>query len=198
MCTYKRICITNRGLVDGDFLRQIQRVTCKGVDAVILREKDLTEEEYERLARKVLAVCAGNHTLCILHSFKEAAKRLNHPYIHLPMPLFLELSPEERQYFRMIGVSTHTVEEAETAQEKGAHYITASHIFPTGCKPGLAPRGLQYLREVVQAVDIEVYALGGIHPDNIHLCVEAGADGICMMSEYMKNKEDEKDEDNIR
>lgn len=175
--------------MDGEFLEQIRRVVQNGVDAVILREKDLTETEYECLARKVLAVCRDNYTLCILHSFKETAKRLDHPYIHLPMPLFLELNEDERRYFQMIGVSTHTVEEAKIAEAKGAGYITASHIFPTDCKPGLAPRGLQYLREVLEAVDIEVYALGGIHPDNVHLCVEAGADGICMMSEYMKDKD---------
>lgn len=173
--------------MDGDFLKQIQKTVEKGVDAVILREKDLPEPEYEALAREVIGICREHHTLCILHSFKGVAKRLEHPYIHLPMPLFLELSDAERTYFKVIGVSTHTVEEAKKAESRGASYITASHIFPTGCKPGLAPRGLQYLREVLAAVEIEVYALGGIHPDNIHLCVEAGADGICMMSEYMRD-----------
>lgn len=186
MYTCKKICVTDRKSVQGDFLEQLEKVVQGGVDAVILREKDLTEPEYENLAQKALEVCARHRTLCILHSFREAAKRLNHPYIHLPMPLFLELDEEEKQYFKMIGVSTHTVEEAVIAEKKGAHYITASHIFSTECKPGLDPKGLQYLKEVLEAVDIEVYALGGIHPDNAHLCAEAGADGICMMSEYMK------------
>lgn len=190
MCMYKKICITNRHLVDGDFIRQIQNVVRCGVDAVILREKDLSELDYEILAGKVIAICAENHTLCILHSYKECAKRLHHPYIHLPMSQFLELSREEKDFFVRIGVSTHTVEEAKIAEENGADYLTASHIFPTECKPGMPPRGLEYLKEVLDAVDIEVYALGGIHPDNEKLCVQAGADGICMMSEYMKSRED--------
>lgn len=188
MCTCKKICITNRKLICGDYLEQIQRIVQGGVDAVILREKDLSEPEYEGLAREVLRICSERHTLCILHSFTNVAKRLNHPYIHLPMPLFLELDEENRRYFKRIGVSTHTVEEAKKAEQLGADYITASHIFPTGCKPGMAPRGLTYLKNVRNAVDIEVYALGGIHPDNVSLCVEAGADGVCMMSEYMKYK----------
>ncbi len=189
MCTYKKICITNRKLVTGDFLGQIERVAERGIDAVILREKDLPEEEYERLAEKVLAVCERYGIQCILHSFINVAKRLDHPYIHLPMPLFLDLEGKEKAYFQRIGVSTHTVEEAKLAEKLGADYITASHIFTTECKIGMEPRGLDYLRKVVNAVDIEVYALGGIHPDNVLLCVEAGADGICMMSEYMKGKE---------
>ena len=189
MCTYKKICITNRKLVEGDFVKQIQNVVRHGVDAVILREKDLSETEYENLAKKIIMICKENATLCILHSYKNCAKKLDHPYIHLPMRQFLELTEEEKQYFSWIGVSTHTVEEAKIAEKNGANYITASHIFPTECKPGLAPRGLDYLREVKGAVKIEVYALGGIHPENAKLCVEAGADGICMMSEYMKSKE---------
>lgn len=186
MCTYKRICITNRKLVTGDFLEQICRVAESRVDAVILREKDMSEEAYERLAEKVLAVCERYGIQCILYSFINVAKRLDHPYIHFPMPLFLELEEEEKAYFQCIGVSTHTVKEAKLAEKLGADYITASHIFPTECKPGIKPRGLDYLREVLRAVNIEVYALGGIHPDNASLCAAAGADGICMMSEYMK------------
>lgn len=183
---YKKICITNRGLVKGDFLEQIRRVADEGVDMVILREKDLSEEEYLLLAQNVIDICTRRNTLCVLHTFIRAAKKLNHPYIHLSMKAFQEMSDEDKAFFRVIGVSTHTVAEAVQAEQGGASYITASHIFPTECKAGLAPRGLAYLQEVVQAVHIEVYALGGIHPDNLSLCVEAGADGVCMMSEYMK------------
>lgn len=183
---YKKICITNRGLVKGDFLEQIRRVADEGVDILILREKDLSEEEYLLLAQNVIDICTRRNTLCVLHSFIRAAKKLNHPYIHLSMEAFHGMTDEDKAFFQVIGVSTHTVAEAVQAEQGGASYITASHIFSTECKAGLAPRGLAYLREVVQAVQIEVYALGGIHPDNLSLCVEAGADGVCMMSEYMK------------
>ena len=67
----------------------------------------------------------------------------------------------------------------------GASYITASHIFATACKAGLEPKGLEFLKEITRAMKIDVYALGGIHPDNMESCIEAGADGVCMMSEYM-------------
>lgn len=186
MCTYKKICITNRGLAGEAYLERIEKVAASDVDLIILREKDLSEEEYEKLAVRVLDICNRYGTKCALHSFISVAKKLNHPYIHLPMPAFLELSNEDRAYFQMIGVSTHTVEEAVTAQRMGASYVTASHIFETKCKEGLAPKGLSYLKEVADTVEVDVYALGGIHPDKIGACIEAGADGICMMSEYMK------------
>ncbi|MCQ2491648.1 MAG: thiamine phosphate synthase [Lachnospiraceae bacterium] len=190
------ICITNMNLAGGDpasLLAAINRVVAsKEVDLIILREKDLSEEQYAALAYEVLKICYYGGVKCILHTFVSVAKRLNYPHIHLTMRDFMKLSLSDRQYFKTIGVSTHSVEEALTARGMGASYITASHIFETKCKEGLEPRGLSYLREVCETTHdgklpfMEVYALGGIHPDNLHLCVEAGADGICMMSEFMK------------
>jgi thiamine-phosphate pyrophosphorylase len=95
------------------------------------------------------------------------------------------LPEEERDWFRLLGASVHSVEEAREAEKLGADYVTASHIFPTACKEVLAPRGLSFLQEVKQAVTIPVYALGGIHREQIALCRSAGADGVCMMSEFM-------------
>lgn len=183
----KLICITNRHLVQGDFLERIEQIAAlKAVDAIILREKDLSEEEYRKLSRKVLLVCEKYGKTCILHTFVQAAMELGHNKIHLPYPAFLEMDKKQRDFFRLTGVSTHAPEEARKAEQLGADYVTASHIFPTACKEGLAPRGLSYLRETVSAVKIPVYALGGIHPDNAAACLEAGAAGVCMMSEFMK------------
>lgn len=180
----KKICITNRFLVENNFINQIQKITSLDVDFLILREKDLSIIEYEQLAKQVIAVCKDTHTRCILHTFVEVAKELNYPYIHLPMKEFECLSSLDKSFFHILGVSTHSVEEAIRAEKLGATYITASHIFETNCKKGIPPQGLSYLKDVVEAVSIDVYALGGIHLDNMHLCIEQGVDGICMMSEY--------------
>lgn len=102
------------------------------------------------------------------------------------MRKFLALTDEQRAAFDMIGVSTHTVEEAIAAEKLGADYVITSHIFPTDCKMGVPPRGLTHLHDVCEAVSIPVYALGGIHPDNADLCFEQGAAGVAMMSEYMR------------
>lgn len=187
MSTYKKICITNRKLVDGDFLKQIEKLASGDIDLFILREKDLPEEEYEELAAKMIDICRVHGKMVMLHTFQEAAKRLNHPFIHLTMTDFMELSDEDRRWFEKIGVSTHSAKEAIICEKRGASYVTASHIFPTDCKPGIRPKGLVYLKEVTGAVgDMEVYALGGINEENMQLCIEAGADGVCMMSEYMR------------
>lgn len=191
MSTYKRICITNRNLVKTDFLQQIHDLfTKEKIDLLILREKDLSATEYEKLAREVLRIkeYSQTDTKVILHSFVSVAKELAYPHIHLTMQQMKALSEDEFDFFETIGVSTHSVEEAIQCEQSGASYITASHIFPTDCKKDLAPRGLSYLREVKEKVKIPVYALGGITEENMQSCIDTGADGICQMSMYMKKE----------
>ena len=52
----------------------------------------------------------------------------------------------QRGRFRILGASCHSAEEAREAEMLGCTYVTAGHIFATGCKPGLPPRGLEFLR----------------------------------------------------
>ena len=177
-----KICITNRHLVKGDFLEQINKVALTDVNAIILREKDLSEDEYLDLAKKVIAICKKHDKKVILHSFEGVAIKLNHPFIHMPLNKFIEM--ENKSFFKEIGVSIHSVKEGMTAIKNNASYVTASHIFKTDCKKGLEPRGLDFLRKV-SGLNITVYALGGINEDNMDECIKAGADGVCLMSGYM-------------
>ena len=57
--------------------------------------------------------------------------------------------------------------------------------FPHSLQGGASAQRTSYLREAAGAVEIPVFALGGIHPEHISACMEAGAAGVCMMSEFM-------------
>ena len=83
---YKLICVTNRHLVKGDFFLQIQNILKSHFkpDMLVLREKDLKEDEYMKLAEEVIKICQGSGTKCILHYFKNAALNLGADGIHLP------------------------------------------------------------------------------------------------------------------
>lgn len=169
----------------GDFLEQIARALEKKPYAMILREKDLSEAEYEKLAEQVMELCEGSETKLILHSYPKAAKRLGVDSLHMPLASFLNMSQEEKALFPCLGVSTHSLEDALLAEENGATYITAGHVFATDCKKGVPPRGLAFLHEICGAVSIPVYAIGGISGENMADCLRQGAAGVCMMSRYM-------------
>ena len=193
-----KLCITNRQLLTGTredtpevraaFLARLEEIAQGHLaDGVILREKDLSAQQYASLARAAYEICHRYELPLILHRFSAVAAEFAPPLpVHLSMPDFLAWRGQNPSGnpIPAVGVSTHTVDEALTAQRLGAAYITASHIFPTTCKPGLPPRGLEYLRAVCSAVTIPVFALGGIHTAQIASCMEVGAAGVCMMSEY--------------
>lgn len=159
-------------------------------DMLILREKELNAEEYQALAIQVLTVCDEKGIECVLHSFVDVAQKLGVKKIHLPLNT-LKKQQRDLSFFQTIGVSVHSREEAEEAYKLGATYLIAGHIFATDCKAGLPGRGLEFLRQVCEAVPIPVYGIGGINNDNTKLVKAVGAAGECRMSYYMKLKERE-------
>lgn len=176
---FKLICVTNRTMCS-DLAKRAAALYKSGVE-VILREKDLSENEYERLAKKVIEVCSD----VTLHTYINAAKRLGAERIHLPLNMMTE---EVRRDFKTVGLSIHSVADAVKAEALGADYVTAGHVFVTDCKKGIAPRGLDFLKNTVCAVHIPVYAIGGVTPDNIASVRNAGAAGACLMSGFMRCK----------
>lgn len=182
------ICITNRKLCSNNFLDQIEMIASAHPKAIVLREKDLSEKEYEQLARQVMQICQKHGTQCILHSFSNVATILGATAVHMPLPLLQKMTPQEKSHFQIIGASCHSLEEAKEAQNLGCTYITAGHIFLTDCKKGLPGRGLPFLEEICKAVRIPVYAIGGISSQNIESVRKTGAAGACIMSGFMRCK----------
>lgn len=187
---YKVICITNRHLCHGDFFKKIEQLASNGADKIILREKDLSEDEYRKLAEDVIKICKAHDTPCIFHSFPGVALNLGADGLHLPLSILRDLSVEERTKLitelPLLGASCHSADEAREAEALGCNYIIAGHIFETECKHGLQGRGLEFLKEVSEVVQIPIYAIGGITPENIGKVVDAGAKGACVMSGLMQ------------
>ena len=181
------ICVTNRTLCRDDFLTRIDHIAKKGVaDAILLREKDLTEREYLELAEKVLSICKSHNRRCILHTYYKAAKELGCKEIHLPLPLLQKMREEgEKEWFTTVGTSVHSLKQANLAMHLQADYMTAGHIFETDCKKGLPGRGLSFLSKVVCKSEVPVYGIGGISADNAGQIMETGAAGVCIMSDFM-------------
>lgn len=177
------ICVTNRHLVSGDFLAQIEKVLKCGPKALVLREKDLTEEEYAALAKPVLSLCRNAGVPCMFNGQEELAEKMGADGVHLSLSAAKLRSPGSGL---KLGVSVHSAEEAAEAEKLGASYIFFGHVFETDCKKGLPGRGLEALMRVCQTVSIPVYAIGGISPQNMELCFDAGAAGVCMMSGLMR------------
>lgn len=186
MCSYRKIAVTAQKLSKYPLPEQIERVAkCNKPDILILREKELSESEYEDLARQVLLVCKKEKIECILHTFIDIAKKLQIKKIHLPLPV-LKKRAKELGDFDMIGVSVHSKEEALEAVRLGATYLIAGNVFETDCKKGLSGKGVDFLKEICENSSVPVYGIGGINDENTKMVQETGAMGECRMSYYMK------------
>lgn len=186
------ICVTDRKSCNRDFLSQIERVCKSGITKLILRDKESSEDEYLKLAQKVIPICRKNKVELILHNFYNVAIKLSYNKIHLPFTLFAE-NYDKLNHFDLIGTSVHSIDDALFARKYGANYITAGHIFKTNCKKDIEPRGITFLKEISNEVsNIPVYAIGGINADNAKSCFESGAKGVCIMSGFMKARKPSK------
>lgn len=187
------IAVTNRKLSQRPFLEQIKRVCQLRPEAVILREKDLSETEYAKLAEEVYNITTSYDVRLIIHTYINVARELGINTVHMSLHNMREYRKEFIDNVNKInniktGCSIHSVEEAVEARNMGASYITAGHVYATDCKKGLAPRGLDFLKNVCDSVDIAVYAIGGINIDDGRRkeVKKYGAAGSCIMSGMMK------------
>lgn len=174
---FKIISITDRKQCT-DFTQRLLELAQNNV-TFILREKDCTAPEYQKMAEYAKSITDN----FIIHSHIDLAKKMSHKKIHLTMNDFLKNDVSD---FDLVGVSVHSLDEAKECAKRGAHYVIFSHIFETDCKKGLRPKGIKELRRVCKEVSIPVYALGGINENNINSVTMAGASGMCAMSLFMR------------
>ncbi len=85
------------------------------------------------------------------------------------------------------GVSTHNEDEARNALAKGAQYLLFSPVFNPQGKPGYVGSGIDALRDFVQYIEgrLPVYALGGVTPERVGPCLDAGSYGVAVLSGIM-------------
>lgn len=180
------IAVTNRKLCNSqeDFLQRIAILSeeLETGDFILLREKDLPQKEYWQLAEQCLVICQKSKANLVFHTHLPPSIAIENSYLHTAnQSMKKKIFPQ----IRSLSTSVHSIEEALLAEKLGADFLIAGHIFPTDCKKGLPPRGLEFLRSVYGAVTIPVYAIGGITAERIPEVLVQGAAGICVMSELM-------------
>jgi thiamine-phosphate pyrophosphorylase len=155
-----------------------------GADWIQIREKDLSARELYTLVQAAMALPNPRHVPILVNSRVDVALAAGAAGAHLPSN-----SPAPQSWRGLvpkgflIGVSCHTKEEVQTADQQGADYVVFGPVFPPLSKGSdLAPRGLDGLAEAVAATNLPVLALGGVTNENAGLCTAAGAKGIAGIS----------------
>ena len=146
----------------------------KPADLVCLRDKQT--KDYPTLASAFVAMARGLHVKVLLHTNWSLASSLGADGVHLPSCDIMNI-PLAKASGLFVVASTHTKEEAIKAASMGADAITFSPIFDTPNKG--KPVGLEKLKEIIDTISIDCYALGGIISErHITQCGDVGAHGF--------------------
>ncbi|CAD7287185.1 thiamine phosphate synthase [Campylobacter suis] len=184
---FKLICVSNRHLSD-DFLSDVRRIAYeKKPDYLILRERSLSESEYEKLVRNVSEILQASRYELIVHTHFNVARKLGVKMVHFGFDDFVGLKNGGASFdeFDSVGVSIHSISQAKIARDLGANYIIAGHIFDTPSHAGEPGRGIEFLEEILR-LNITTYAIGGVNFNNLDMIKSIGAHWACMMREFVK------------
>ena len=155
-----------------------------GASAIQLREKNLSGRELVDLACKYRQLTKRYGALFIVNDRLDVALAAGADCVHLGQDdLHARVARRLLGSKKLIGVSVGDVAEARNAQADGADYVGLGPFFPTDSKADVGePVDLATLREVKEAVDIPVVAIGGIKAENAAALFAAGADGVAVIS----------------
>jgi len=177
--------VTDRAFCAPRSLEDVLDEACAaGARMVQLREKDLPPRELCLLAEAAKTVADRHGASLFVNDRIDIAMAVDAAGVHLSRksvpPSIARRCLNEAQ---LIGVSTHSVEEAMLAEQDGANFICFGPVYDTPSKrPYGSPQGLRKLREVCNCVSVPVYAIGGISHSQVDECIGAGAYGVAVIS----------------
>src|SRR5579862_1652696 len=183
--------ITDRTLTNGRPLEDIVHDACEGgVRMVQLREKDLPNRELYDLARTLRTITNQFGTKLLINGRIDIALAAEADGVHLPVNGVPIAVARKALNKGIIGASTHSLTQAEKAQDDGADFITFGPIFSTPSKEKYGPAlGLTVLKEITSKIKIPVFAIGGITPERAAECRAHGAHGVAVISAVMGARE---------
>ena len=177
--------VTDRQLTAGRPLRLVVEAALRGgARAFQLREKDLSPRELYPLAIEMRQLTQTYGARLLINDRVDVALAVDADGVHLTTTsLPASIARQLLGPGRLIGVSTHTLTEAQAAADEGADFLVFGPVFYTPSKaPYGEPVGLDALRVVRAAVNLPILAIGGVKKANLDQVLAAGADGIAVIS----------------
>ena len=188
MKDFRLYAITGESFHPGrDLIKVMEEAILGGADIIQLRDKKSDKSEILRKAKALRELTRKHEVAFIVNDYIDIAMEVDADGVHLGQG-DMQLA-EARNIVgsgKIIGISTHAIEEARQAERDGADYIGAGPVFPTQSKEDVvAPVTTAYIREVAAEIRIPFVAIGGIKLHNVEQVLEAGATRICAISEIV-------------
>jgi len=152
-----------------------------GVRLIQFREKELPTRKMVEIGEKLRKI-TEKKALLIVNDRIDIALAIGADGVHIgqdDMPL---KTARNILGNKIIGVSARNVQEAKKAEEEGADYLGVGSMFSTSTKGDIKVIGLSVLKNIRKIVNIPIIAIGGINEKNVGEVIEAGADGVAVVS----------------
>lgn len=184
---FRLYLITDRKVATKPLPEAVRLALEGGVRAIQLREKDLPVRELLAMARELRSITREFGAKLFVNDRVDVAMIVGADGVHLgnaSMPV--EAVRKIVGTKMLVGVSTHSVEEAIAAQAGDADFITLGPIFETPSKSKYgSPVGLDIINEVKNEINIPIFAIGGINSGNIKQIITSGASGFAVISSIL-------------
>ncbi|MEW8273171.1 MAG: Nudix family hydrolase [Candidatus Thiodiazotropha taylori] len=168
----------------GEFLSRLSMAIERGIQLVQLRAHELSDSTYRQLLAEVLPLCRArgvkllvNRPQGVLEWHSEADG------LHLTAHQLQSLSRRPAAA-KLIGASCHRLEEVKMAERVGLDYVLLSPVQKTTTHPQADTLGWPRFAELVDQVNLPVYALGGLCAEDLPKAVSRGAQGIAAISAF--------------
>lgn len=176
------VLIDGRGSLE-EFEQLVTDLLEAGVDVLQLRDKRLADRELLLRARRLRQLTRQTGTLFVMNDRADLAVLSDADGVHVGQE---ELSVKDARAIvgtrRLIGVSTHSIEQARQAVLDGASYVGVGPTFPSQTKAFDAFTGLDLLRQVQDEMRLPAFAIGGVGPDNLAQVLSTGLQRVAVSS----------------
>jgi thiamine-phosphate pyrophosphorylase len=157
-----------------------------GARLMQLRLKDAGGRDFLAAARAIAAMCRKRDAILIINDRVDIAILAGAHGVHLgqedlPLDAARRIAGPEM----IVGISTHTAEQARAAESGGADYIGFGPMYSGGLKNIAAGQGLDRLRAIRAAVKIPIVAIGGITEARVPEVLAAGADAVAIITDVV-------------
>ncbi len=159
-----------------------------GVRLIQIREKDLDTRQAIELIQTLKPMIKQYNGKVLLNDRVDLAIAVDADGVHLrsdslPLPLVRRMMGNDK----LIGISTHSVRDAQKAEDEGADFVVLGPIYDTPSKRIYgSPLGLHTLEAACQACRLPIFAIGGMKPEHVHDVMSSGAYGIAVISSILQ------------
>ena len=177
-----------------DAVRVTEKLIEGGIDVLQLRAKGIGEEDVETLAGELLRITEPAGVPLIINDHPHLVPSVGAQGAHVGQDDFSVADARWRAGralagevpLPLIGRSTHSIAQAESAAAEGAEYIGFGPLFPTPTKPGRPAIGLGDIRRVHELVKIPIFCIGGVNLDTLDEVIAAGAHRVVIVSALLR------------